>query len=64
MLNQFRLLIFFDNFFQEDLVFFLEYDLSSILVSSVQWVFVEVSIVCKPQCSGDVSLGGKMVLLS
>lgn len=45
-------------------MFFLEYDLSSILVSSVQWVFVEVSIVCKPQCSGDVSLGGKMVLLS
>lgn len=66
MLNQFRLLIFFENFFQKDLVFFLEYDLSSISVSLVQQVFVEVPIVCKLWCSGNISLGergGTMVPL-
>lgn len=41
MLNQFRLLIFFENLFQKDLEFFLEYDLGSISVSSVKQVFLE-----------------------
>ena len=41
MLNQFRLLIFFENLFQKDLGFFLEYGLGSISVSSVKQVFLE-----------------------
>lgn len=47
-------------------MFFLEYDLSSISVSLVQQVFVEVPIVCKLWCSGNISLGergGTMVPL-
>lgn len=41
MLNQFRWPIFFENCFQKDLVFFLEHDLSFMMVSSVQNILVE-----------------------
>lgn len=41
MLNQLRWSIFFENCFQKDLVFFLEHDLSSMMVSSVQNILAE-----------------------
>lgn len=41
MLNQFRWSIFFENCFQKDLVFFLEHDLSSMMVSPVQNILAE-----------------------
>lgn len=63
MLNQFTLLIFFKNPFQKDSAFFLEYDLSSAVVSLVQSMLAEHLLCTKlgvPDAEEDVGEGRKV----